>query len=109
MSGKFDTLLEGQHIAKAISKVLEQQQIEWVNKGVPLSSTYVACLAGLSSAVYDEIANFGAIQLFQNKEFDIEAFKEYYYNNICLEAEEARQTIIKLGKEVLKNGATWNV
>jgi hypothetical protein len=105
----FNPASEGNHISKAINHVLEQQQIEWVKKGIDIHLTYTACLIGLSQAIYDEIANFAAIKHCQKINLDISEYKNFYDNSTCVEAEEARKSVLKYGKEVIINNGTWYV
>lgn len=103
----FNPTTEANNISKAISHVLEQQQIEWVQQGINLNLTYTACLIGLAQSVYDEISNFSAINHCVHNEMVPDEYIEFYNNNTCIEALIAYKAVLKNGKEVLNNQGTW--
>lgn len=103
----FNPTTEANSISKAISSVLEQQQVEWCKQGIDLNLTYTACLIGLAQAVYDEISNFSAIKYCMKHQMVQDEYIEFYNNNTCIEALVAYKSILKTGKDVLSNKATW--
>lgn len=103
----FNPRNEANSISKAISVVLEQQQVEWVKQGVDINLTYTACLIGLAQAVYDEIGNFAAINHCVHNKMSPNEYIDFYNNNNCTEALIAYQSVLKNGKEVLINKGTW--
>ncbi len=103
----FNAMSQAGYISSAIDKVLEQQQIEWVKQGIDLNIAYTACLIGLAQAVYNEISNFSAIKQSVKHKMTVDEYKEFYYNNTCVEALAIYKSILQTGKDVLSNKATW--